>query len=147
MNAPSKGRRGPGASWRDRYHGDCRDYGWYELAQQFRREGVTGDVIFELVSDFYRGAGPLSGAPSTIRKAIERVRKRLRSEPGRYYRSPYLRDQGIPLAKGGHSKGDVQRDVDRINALLQKNRERIKVNRAGAARRGAVRRGLSKKPS
>jgi len=143
MNAPTTGKKGPGASWRDRYRRDCQDYGWYEISQAFRHAGLKGKALLDAVQEVFRDTGRLAGTPAAMRNAIvERVPRTLANAPGRYYRSHYLRDTSLPLASA--TKAKVQELLDRLNATVRQTRKRSAANRVVGAHRAVAVRQLGK---
>ena len=89
--------RGRHAKWVTQHKQDLIDYRLYKAVENFRQAGVPRDDVWALVSRRSRRSDH-SRKPDAVRLAHARVRRRLRTTPGRYYFSLRLslRDRPAP---------------------------------------------------
>ena len=133
INSPARnGRMGRHARWARQHWDDQIDFYRYETAKRFLDAGVPREVVFDEVARFWRGTN-CSGSADTMRNAHDRVRRRLQTEPGRYYfsrRVAFSDDQPAPASSLEQVEQEAQALVDHLSNVTQT------LFRSRAARRG-----------
>jgi hypothetical protein len=84
-----RNKSGRHAHWSTQHAQDRIDFRWYQSVEDFRRAGVPRDDVWELVSKHHRRTDH-HRSPDAVRLAHARVKRRLRTNPGRYYFSPMM---------------------------------------------------------
>lgn len=92
--------RGKPSQW-DSCHQDLVDYWRYEAVKEARRRGAKGETAYEVVADVGRTFwGDVTD--HAVKASHKRVKKRLKTEPGRYDRL-----QGLSAVDGFRRRWDA----------------------------------------